>query len=607
MKTSALEFLDKLNNEYLKLHKDYEELFWISYMGDHSVDKKMNEAQGKRDAFRANSMFVENIKKLLTNTNNEEKERLGLWLKFFDCYQAPKEALPIKNKITKLESIMLKKRASQKEGYMDPYTKKFIPCSMVKMRTMIGTHTDEKIRKVCFEAREKFATLLLKEYIEVIGLRNKFAVALGYTDFYDYKVQREDGMTKNDLFNIFDSIYEKTKYAKENVKKLEEKMPGLRKPWNFGYMMAGDFTKEEDEFFQFDNALIRWGKSFDAMGIDYKGGKLQLDLLDRKGKWNNGFCHWPDLVNFKNGLSGQEKRVPGSSNFTSNAVFGQVGSGFEGAHTLFHEGGHAAHMLNIEQVDVCINHEYAPSSMAWAETQSMFMDNMFGSIEWRTRYALNKEGKAYPLDLFKRKIEKLNPLRPLGLNGIIFVANFEKEIYETKDLTAEKVIRLAKANFRKYFERSEDSLNVLNTPHIYSWESSASYHGYGLAELALSQWREYFDKKYGYIVDNKKVGEEMAKVWALGAKYTFNEFVILATGKKLSPEALLKDLTASVSEIINTGKKRIEKLKNIKKQTGPIKLNAKIKMVSGKKTIVSNAKSFEDMAEKYGKWLRKNK
>ena len=599
-KTQAIQFLDWLNKEYYKLHKTYEGYFWISYMGDHSVDKKKDQALAKRDNFRANSKFVDKINKLLKIANPREKERLNLWLTFFGHYQSPKEALHLKNKISELESTLLKKQANRQEGYIDPYTKKFVSASAVKMSTMIRTYDDEKIRKACFEAREKLAVGFLDEYIKMIKLRNQYANQLGYSDFYDYKVQREDGMTKKELFGIFKDIYEKTKYAKKNIKKLEKKMPGLRKPWNFNYMMSGDFTKEEDEFFQFDEALIRWGKSFAALGIDFKGSKLQLDLLDRKGKWNNGFCHWPDLVRFTN-----QKRKAGSSNFTCNVVFGQVGSGFDGLHTLFHEGGHATHMLNIEQEDVCVVHEYAPMSMAWAETQSMFMDSMFGSIEWKMRYALSAKRIPYSFNLFERKVKKLNPLRPLGLNGIMFVSNFEREIYEAKDLNRKSVMEIARKNYKKYNERSEDSLSVLNTPHIYSWESSGSYHGYGLAELAIEQWREYFYNKYGYIVDNPKVGKEMAKVWALGSSKTFKEFVIIATGKKLSASPILQDMTASAASIIKRGKKRILRLQKVKSYIKTINLNATIRMVSGKKLIADNSKSFEIMAEKYKKWLRK--
>lgn len=598
MITIAHRYLDRLNKEYFKLHRAYEELFWLSYMGDHSVNKQMAAALAKRDAFRANPKYTAKLQELLGDADRSTKKRLEVWLDFFGCYQTPAVALPIKEKINKLEADLQKKQAERKEGYLDPKTKKFVVASTVKMATMIATHDDERVRRACFEAREKLALSFVKEYVVLVGLRNKYAQALGYSDFYDFKVRREDGMTKKELFGVFDNIYRQTKFAFKDLRQLEKKMLGLRQPWNFGYLMAGDFTKEEDPYFQFSDALWRWGRSFASLGIDYHDGRLNLDLIDRKGKYNNGFCHWPDLVRFQNG-----RRFPGSSNFTCNVVLGQVGSGHQGFDTLFHEGGHAAHLLNSEQVDVCLNSEYAPASTSWAETQSMFLDTLFSGIDWATRYAKNDKGESYPFDLFERKVKKLQPLRPLNLNGIIFVSNFEKEIYETKDLTEEKVLVLARSNYKKYYDRAEDSLTVLNVPHIYSWESSASYHGYGLATLALDQWREYFYQKYGYIVDNPKVGEEMAKVWKLGAAKKFNEFVLLATKKKLSAEAFLRLVTATADETINLAKKKIQRLAKVKISNQPVKLNARIKMVHGRKEIANNQKSFEAMAKKYSQWL----
>ncbi len=599
---TAEKYLDFLNKEYHKLHKAYEDNFWISYMGDHSVDKKMNEAQKARDAFRANPEYTEELKNLLNSASKRTQVRIRYWLKFFACYQTPKEGLLIKRKIDELEGKVQKKRSSRKDGYIDPNTKKFIAASSNKMSTIMITNPDEKIRKACFDAREERALDLVSDYVELVRLRNEYAKALGYADFYEYKLATVDGMSKKELFDIFDKIYDKTKYAKENIKKLEKDMPGLRKPWNYGFMMSGDFIKEEDPYYQFEDALLRWGKSMAALGVDFKRGTLTLDLLDRKGKYDNGFCHWPTTVRKENG-----KLVPGSANFTCNLVARQVGSGYNGMHTLFHEGGHAAHLLSSISEDVCVNHEYAPLSNAWAETQSMFLDTLFGSVEWASRYAYNKKGEKFPFEIFKKQVIKNHPARPLGLNGTMLVSTFEREIYESKNLNSNKVKLLAKKVFKKYMERSEDSLYVLTVPHIYSFESSAYYHGYALAELILTQWREYFYKKYGHIVDNKNVGKEMAKVWRLASTLTLPEFVKLATGKKLSADDFIKNATMSLPKVIKRTEERVGALEKVKPYTKPIDLNASIRLVHGKKVIADNKKSFEDMVRKYSLWLSKQK
>ncbi|MGE5541091.1 MAG: M3 family metallopeptidase [Bacillota bacterium] len=597
--TAAQRFLDELNSEYLKLHKAYEDFFWISYMGDHSVDKKKDDAMAARDAFRSNGEYLQKVKHLSKGADKNTRERLKIWIQFFELYQSPSELLELKQRISELESATLKKRASRKEGYIDPYTGRFVEASYLKMRTMKDTHEDEQTRKACYEAGEALAETLLDEYIQMVNLRNEYARGMGYTDFYAFKTEREDGMKKSELVKLFDSIYEKSKITFAEVRALEKKMPGLRKPWNLSYMLAGDFTKEEDPYFQFDEALLRWGRSFATLGIEYKKSVLQLDLLDRKGKWNNGFCHWPDLVHYEKG-----KLVPGSSNFTCNVVAGQVGSGIQGYNTLFHEGGHAAHFLNVTEREVILNQEYAPMSMSWAETQSMFLDTLFSSIEWRMRYAKDKKGNPYPFDLFERKVRTLAPLRAKRMLSILFVSNFERDIYETKSLTAEKVKAIARRNYRKYFDETEDSLYALNIPHIYSWESSGSYHGYGLAEIALSQWRAYFYKKYGYIVDNPKVGKEMAAVWKYGARYSYKQFVKLATGKPPSPKALLDDMLMGPEKTITEGRRRVARLAKVKEYTTPVKLNASIRMVHGKREVTNNSKSFEDMALAYGTWVR---
>jgi oligoendopeptidase F len=597
--TSAEAFLEHLNTTYRKLHKEYEEAFWLARMGDHAVEASMNDAQAKRDAFRADPKLKAETEAHIRASKGDIRDRLKLWQRFFSLYQAPQEATAIQKKISELESKIEKIRSTRKEGYIDPKTKKFVAASENKMRTIMRTSPDEAMRKACFDAMEKMPYDTLDLYIELIGLRNAFARALGHSDFYAYKARIDEDMTKKELFGIFTPIYESTKYGFKAIRDLEKHKPGLRKPWNFAYMIAGSFVAEEDPYFRFENVLSYWGRSFAALGLDFRGGTVSLDLLDRAGKYNNGFCHYPDLVHERDG-----KLMPGRANFTSNAIPGQVGSGSQGIHTVFHEGGHAMDRLNSRERDVCVNTEYPPATVSWAETHSMFMDTISSSIEWRTRYARNAEGEPYPFDLYERKVRAVLPLRPLEMMHIMFVVFFEKEIYECRDLTRERVLEMARRAYKKYFDQDGDSIRVLNVPHIYTSESSAYYHGYGLALLGVEQWREYFFKKYGYIVDNPRVGAEMTKVWSYASRYSAKKLVRMATGKKLSADAFIRNATKPLDRILRDARARIDRLKKVPEYTKPVDLGGSIVMVHGKKKIADNSRSFEDMDGKYRAWLR---
>ena len=597
-KVSAKDFLFKLNKDYRVVHTRYERLFWQSYMGDHSVNDQFAKAQLAREAFRSNESLSAQTQTLLGKAKGADAQKLKQWAWFFSKYQTPAEIRAIFEKIVMLEKDIHKKQSSRKEGYIDPKTKLFVKSSRAQMSSMQTTHPDEKVRKACFVAQEDLAKVCAAELIELVRLRNEYAQAIGFEDFYAYKVKTEEDMTKQDLFAIFDTIFEKTKYAFSNLRAMEKELPGIRKPWNRGYLLSGNFTKEADAYFPFEKALERWGRSFNQLGISFHGGTLQLDLLDRAGKYENGFCHWPDLVYFEG-----KKRFAGSANFTCNAVYGQVGSSERAYNTLFHEGGHAAHLLNTEETEACVNNEYPPASTAWDETQSMFLDTMLSSIEWKNRYAKTSEGESFPFSLFEREVRKLRPLAPLSMNSISAVMYFERAIYEEKNLTEKSLLRLAKSVYRTFTDTEVDSLRLLSIPHIYSWESACSYHGYGLAQLALLQWREYFYKKYGYIVDNKNVGKEMRAVWKYGSAKSFPECVKLATGKKLSPDAFLKNATTSVATVLKTTKKRIALTEAVPHGKKPIELNTIIKMVHGKTVVATNKKSFEDMTKTYAAWL----
>jgi oligoendopeptidase F len=132
---------------------------------------------------------------------------------------------------------------------------------------------------------------------------------------------------------------------------------------------------------------------------------------------------------------------PARINFTANAIPNAVGSGVDALNTLFHEGGHAAHFSNILMNAPCFSQEFAPTSVAYAETQSMFLDAVISDADWLMKYAKNKDGEVYPFELIERAAHEDQPFHPLMIRAMLAVCYAEKAFYEMTDaeLTPENI------------------------------------------------------------------------------------------------------------------------------------------------------------------------
>lgn len=412
-------------------------------------------------------------------------------------------------------------------------------------------------------------------------------------------------MESDEIFRIFDSLSETLiPFCMKRIEAMtiENTAQNLRAPWNLKYAISGDFTREEDQYFPLETTLDTWGRSFAALGIDYQGSTMHLDLLERQRKYNNGFCHMPIPVHYEEGV-----QMPAVVNFTCNAIIGQIGSGMVTGNTLFHEGGHAAHFANMNQQEIFLNTEYPPMSTAWAETQSMFLDTLFSSPEWKMRYAKNLAGELYPFSLYESKLRKTFLLEPLSMLRMASVIEFERRIYSTESLDVTIVQKIAAEISLKYNGFNESSLYLLSVPHIYSWSASCAYHGYALATLALTQWQEHLYDTYGYLVDNPLVGQEMTKMWNYGSSKGFAELVEIATGQQLSPQAYLDQIIGGEEQELATTRERLKVMEKVPVFSGTVDLNAHIFIVDGTETISSNESGFDTICTGFRRYVEERK
>jgi hypothetical protein len=134
-------------------------------------------------------------------------------------------------------------------------------------------------------------------------------------------------MTKKELFAILDDLERRTRplalAARERL--ASTKGAAALEPWNRPAALAGESERVLDPYFAFEDAVSVWARSFAALGVTFGGGEstLVLDLCDRKGKYSNGFCHWPRLSSVS--VGGQ--RLAAEARLSSLATPDAVGSG----------------------------------------------------------------------------------------------------------------------------------------------------------------------------------------------------------------------------------------------------------------------------------------
>ena len=137
--------------------------------------------------------------------------------------------------------------------------------------------------------------VLANGFLDIVKQRNAFARAQGFDNYFDFKVQKNERMSTRQLFAILDDFEERT--AQANTRALNDLVhthgADATQPWNLRFYVSGDTTRQLDPYLSFGKGLERWITSFRHLGIAYRGATLQLDLLERKGKYQNGFCHGP--------------------------------------------------------------------------------------------------------------------------------------------------------------------------------------------------------------------------------------------------------------------------------------------------------------------------
>ena len=566
--------------------------------------KELEEREIALKRFLQDEALLAGVRKQAAGAAGEAAVALQGWTAMLEAQAIEGgEAKTLAEEIVAMEGRLARARDALKLGYAVP-GQPFVEASSVKLGVMVLSDTDEAKRKAAWEALLGIERhVLANGFLEVVKARNRLGRLQGAEDYYDWKTQRSEGMRKSEIFALLDDLEARTREpARKSLAELKRrKGAGADRPCNARFMVAGDTTNEQDPYFPFAASLGRWGRSFAALGIRYRGATMVLDLVDRKGKYENGFMHGPEPVWREDGAL-----RPARIHFTANAIPGLVGSGKRAMETLFHEGGHAAHFANIDMPAPCFSQEFAPTSVAFAETQSMFLDSMLDDADWIERYAHTKDDAPMPFDLVEKGLRATQPYEAWSLRTRFAIPYAERAIYEIPDdeLTAERVLEEIRGVERKLLFTEASPRPALSVPHLLSGESSAYYHGYIMAQMAVEQTRRFFRERDGHLADNPRIGPDRERAyWQPGNSLRFPEFIRRLTGEEVSAAALADRVNRGADEAVAEAKEAVARLADVPAHEGAVDLDAHIRVVHGREEIASTDEGFEEAAARFARWI----
>ncbi len=610
---SATDYLNRLNQEYLTVHRTKETFFWETYMGLSDDHQGSAQALTHWNNFLSQSSKIVEVREQivaaeqLQDPAEKEATLTGLhgWLTTFEAHAIEsQQALSLKNALIQFEGDLFEKKQKYTLMYQNEQGES-VEGSLPLFNAILTSTDNEATRQSAHKALLDLEQWLLNNgFIELVKRRNAFARELGFANFFDYSVLKMEKMTSDELFTILDDFELRTRETNLATLKRTELEHGSDAllPHNLYFTVTGDVMREMDPYLPFAKSVRRWIESFGRLNIEFSDADLTLDLLDRKGKYQNGFCHGPTPSFYDQG-----KWIPAVVNFTSNAKPDQVGSGYGGINTLFHEGGHAAHFANVKMNAPCFSQEFAPTSMAYAETQSMFCDSLLNDADWLKTYAKDTKGDVIPDRLIKAMTDNNQPFKAYSERSILAVPYFERALYQLDDdaLTPEAITQLARDTERHILGLNCSPRPLLSIPHLLSDESACAYQGYLLANMAVYQTRAYFTQRFGFLTDNPDIGPLLAQhYWHTGNSVSHDASIRSLTGEGFNAKFLADSCNLSADEAWQEQLERIASLAQ-REQAPVADLVAKIRIVDGANELANNDISNQVMCDQFEAYIEK--
>jgi peptidyl-dipeptidase A len=397
------------------------------------------------------------------------------------------------------------------------------------IKDILKKETNSDKRKRAWEASKGVSSVVEKDLLELVKLRNEYARSLGYKNFYvmslGFAEQNEEELLK--LFDELDNL------TSETFKKLKDEMDiklaeryklsiDKLRPWHYEdpfFQEAPQIGKVNFDKYYKDKDVVELGKMYYAsINMDVIDVLKRSDLYEKKGKNPHAFCTNIDregdirvLMNVRNDSKWME--------------------------TTLHELGHAVY------------DKYIDSSLPYLLRENAHIFTTEAIAMLNGRQATNSEYLGLVAEISEKEKKEImeESFKQLRLQELIFsrwcqvMMRFERELYSNPEQDLNQVWWDLVEKYQ-FITRPENRNKPDWASKIHFTISPVYYHNYMLGSLFASQLQNYIVKNvvkansnHITFMNKPEVGEYLKiKVFAPGKKYKWNEYVKYATGEYLT-------------------------------------------------------------------------
>ena len=466
--------INKLQNDYLSIYTAYEESLWREEMG---LGGDSSELYSKLQEFLNDESIFQLIRSKMRacKKNTSEYFVLNDWKNYLE-----------KNRLNDRERACIQSLKTLESKHREHVRKQIRSRGYPPIReisSVISSSVNESERAAAWGQLTEIEEMWMEgAFCEIINRRNYFAELRGYSDFYEYRVQYDEGISKELLFLSLDNFVNNTnrecyKYVRDLAQAHGE---SVLEGWNYRLVVPDSVSSTLDEYFPAKIALLSWGRTMAALNIKFNGASIKMDLSSREDKSVNGFTSLIRPAISYEGFS------PASINLS--VAFPKAEGSMRATTELFHEGGHMAHYCNIIEPSVSFS---CNVSHILAESQAAFFERFVSSPDWILRHGRALDGKRPGSKEVHEYCNRREVGRLLRIRDMLSVAYLEKAMYELpgEQVKPKKLRALAAEIDKKMTGLYSPTYPLFLVPHLYSVDSSASFHAYPMAEIiADSLW-----------------------------------------------------------------------------------------------------------------------